>query len=200
MAGTGTGAAGGVAGGAADGDVKRIDVVSDTHGFLSPELVAALDGADLILHAGDMTSRSDYERLWKIARVEMCMGNNDWSYDYGPSVKRTVRVAYAGLRFQLAHYRELLAPDTCDVAICGHTHRPYVEEPAAVGEAIVMNPGSPTYPRSELGPTIGRILVADGKVLSATIVRLDPEDDAVGDGGAGSDAGTGARRPRWFRW
>ena len=33
---------------------KRIDVLSDTHGRLSNEVLDALDGCDLIVHAGDI--------------------------------------------------------------------------------------------------------------------------------------------------
>ena len=32
---------------------KRIDIISDTHGYLSPALLDELKGADLIIHAGD---------------------------------------------------------------------------------------------------------------------------------------------------
>ena len=65
----------------------RYDIISDTHGYLSPELLEQLQGADVIVHAGDICSPSDYRTLSDIARVQMCLGNNDWSYDYGPMVK-----------------------------------------------------------------------------------------------------------------
>ena len=39
---------------------KRIDIISDTHGYLSPALLDELKGADLIIHAGDLTSEMDY--------------------------------------------------------------------------------------------------------------------------------------------
>ena len=42
---------------------KRIDIISDTHGYLSPALLDELSGADLIIHAGDLTSEMDYEHL-----------------------------------------------------------------------------------------------------------------------------------------
>ena len=46
---------------------KRIDIISDTHGYLSPALLDELKGADLIIHAGDLTSEMDYEHLRTIA-------------------------------------------------------------------------------------------------------------------------------------
>ncbi len=44
----------------------RFDVISDTHGYLSSELLEALQGANYIVHAGDITSNADYQTLQKI--------------------------------------------------------------------------------------------------------------------------------------
>lgn len=150
--------------------IFRFDIVSDTHGYLSAELLRALEGADVIVHAGDCCSATDYRRLEKIAHLFMCRGNNDFAYDYGPGVGRMTSFFRAGLRWQVCHYRERLDPKVADVCICGHTHRPFVERDRT--GALIMNPGSPTYPRGGMGPTIGRIMAQDGKILSYEIVKL----------------------------
>jgi putative phosphoesterase len=56
---------------------KLIGVISDTHGLLRPEAVAALQGVDLILHAGDVGSAEVLETLKDIAPVVAVRGNND---------------------------------------------------------------------------------------------------------------------------
>lgn len=150
--------------------LTRYDIVSDTHGYLSPELLAELAGADVIVHAGDICSPSDYLTLCGIARVQMCLGNNDWSYDYGPAVKGRKIFYGSGLKWQVTHYRQHLNLTMCDVAICGHTHTPFVERDEWT-HTLVMNPGSPTYPRRSR-PSMGRILVDDGKVVEAKIITL----------------------------
>jgi uncharacterized protein len=66
---------------------KRVAVISDTHGYLSEELIHALRGADLIVHAGDICSASDFRTLSGMAPLKLCLGNNDWGYDYGPGVE-----------------------------------------------------------------------------------------------------------------
>ena len=148
----------------------RFDIVSDTHGFLSAELLAALEGADVIVHAGDCCSGTDFRRLERIAEIHMCRGNNDFAYDYGPGVGRMTSFLRAGLRWQVCHYRERLDPKVADICIFGHTHRPTVERlPTGV---LLMNPGSPTYPRTAMGTTIGRIFAADGRILSYDIIKL----------------------------
>lgn len=154
----------------------RFDIVSDTHGHLSEELLDALKGADMIMHAGDCCSYEDYRRLCDIAPMAMCLGNNDWGMDYGPGVDRVTRVFRCGLRWELCHYEERLDLATCDVAICGHSHRPTVSwerSPGGSGKVLVMNPGSPTFPRTAQGATIGRIMVEPtGVIQSAEIVEL----------------------------
>ena len=71
--------------------------------------------------------------------------------------------------WEVNHYRERLKLAECDIAVCGHTHRPSIDN---FGRIIVMNPGSPTFPRGMLGPTIGRVIIEDGTILSAEIVQL----------------------------
>ena len=56
---------------------KRIDIISDTHGYLSPALLDELEGADLIIHAGDLTSEKDYEHQCTLAPVRADLGNHD---------------------------------------------------------------------------------------------------------------------------
>lgn len=153
----------------------RFDIVSDTHGHLSEELLEELKGADVILHAGDCCSYGDYQTLCNIAPMEMCLGNNDWGMDYGPGVERMTRVFREGLRWQLCHYEDRLDLATCDVAICGHSHRPFVHwepSPGGLQRVLVINPGSPTFPRTADGPTIARVMAHAGTVESAEIVKL----------------------------
>lgn len=148
---------------------RRIDIISDTHGRLSPELMDAIAGAGLIIHAGDITSEEDWEELKRVAPIRAVLGNNDYYYDYGPEVGRVNRFDAEGLSFAVAHYREDLPVGSVDVAVCGHTHRPKITN---VGSHLVINPGSPTYPRSSRGATMARLFVQDGVVLSAEIVEL----------------------------
>lgn len=151
-------------------NAKRIDIVSDTHGRLSSRLVAELEGADLIVHAGDITSESDWAHLCVIAPIKAVLGNNDFYRDYGPEVGRLNQFSYEGLRFAVAHYREDLPVGAVDVAICGHTHRSIIAE---VGDCLIINPGSPTFPRGRRGATMARMWVRAGEILSADIIDLE---------------------------
>ena len=122
------------------------------------------------MHAGDICSPSDYRTLSDIARVQMCLGNNDWSYDYGPMVKDRKIFVGSGLRWQVTHYRKRLNLLKSDIAIFGHTHTPVLERDEWT-HTLVMNPGSPTYPRRSR-PSMGRIICEEGKVVDAQIITL----------------------------
>lgn len=156
--------------------MKRVDVLSDTHGRLSDAVLKQLEGCDLIVHAGDITSESDYFALCALAPVRACLGNNDWAGEYGRDVTKFVRFEYEGLRFSVNHYRERVEPDSFDVGVCGHTHVPFIKR--LPHDRLLVNPGSPTFPRSASGPTMARLWVEDGRVDDARIIHLDDEGAA----------------------
>ena len=54
-----------------------IGVISDTHGLLRPEALAALAGVQYIIHAGDIGSPDIVPRLAEIAPVTAIIGNVD---------------------------------------------------------------------------------------------------------------------------
>ena len=150
---------------------KRVDIISDTHGHLSDQLLDAIKGADLVIHAGDLTSEEDYEHLKALVPLKAVLGNNDYYHDYGPEVERLSQFTYEGLRFAVAHYREDLPTGAADVAVCGHTHRSKISQ---AGRCLVINTGSASFPRGSRTPSIARLIVRDGAVLSADIIPLDP--------------------------
>lgn len=152
-------------------DMKRIDIISDTHGRLSRSLLASLEGADLIIHAGDITSEADWEMLQTIAPIHAVLGNNDtYYYKYEPALKRLNTFEYEGLTFAVSHYREDLPVGAIDVGVCGHTHRARIAEQ---GRCLVINPGSATSPRDSATPTMARMYVAEGAVQSVKIIKLE---------------------------
>jgi putative phosphoesterase len=56
---------------------KLIGVISDTHGLVRPQAIEAIQGADLILHAGDIGNQEVLDTLKEIAPVVAVRGNND---------------------------------------------------------------------------------------------------------------------------
>ena len=54
-----------------------VGVISDTHGLLRPEAIAALQGVDAILHGGDIGPEQILTDLERIAPVTAIRGNVD---------------------------------------------------------------------------------------------------------------------------
>jgi len=57
--------------------MTTVGVISDTHGLLRPEALAALAGSDLIVHAGDVGDPAILDALRAIAPVRAVRGNVD---------------------------------------------------------------------------------------------------------------------------
>ena len=55
----------------------RLGILSDTHGLLRPEAIAALQGVDHILHAGDIGDPGILDQLRALAPVTAIRGNID---------------------------------------------------------------------------------------------------------------------------
>jgi len=128
----------------------KIGVISDTHGLIRPEALAALEGVDAILHAGDIGGEHVLEALRAIAPVTFVRGNNDDSDGY-----EIVRANIGGRRILLTHiFRPELLEEQTDVIVYGHSHKPHNE---VVDGVLLFNPGSAGPRRFKLPVAIGMI-------------------------------------------
>src|SRR5437868_5506416 len=119
-----------------------VGVISDTHGLLRPEAVAALRGSDHILHAGDVGGPEVLAALRVLAPLTVVRGNNDRG-PWAEALPHDTLIELAGASIYLLHDRaELdLDPRAAGIAavVCGHSHKPLQEERAGV---LHFNPGS----------------------------------------------------------
>jgi putative phosphoesterase len=149
-----------------------IGVISDTHGLLRPEAVAALRGVEHILHAGDVGDVAILDALREIAPVTAIRGNVDVS---GPCAELPATdVVELGERlFYLVHsVHDLdINPGAAGVAmvVSGHSHKASVQ---ARGSVIYFNPGSAGPRRFSLPVTVGFVTVEDGVEASVLELRV----------------------------
>ena len=150
---------------------KLIGVISDTHGLLRPEAVAALRGCDLLLHAGDIGADEVLRTLGEIAPVVSVRGNND-TQPWARALPETADVEVLSTRIHLLHDLSALSLDPqrkgIRVVVCGHSHRPGNELRNGV---LYFNPGSAGPRRFKLPVTLG-ILELQGGCVSGRIVEL----------------------------
>ena len=84
----------------------RIGVVSDTHGYLDPQVLAEFAGVDHIIHAGDIMDAATLEALSAVAPVTAVAGNMD-DGKLG-KLPREVAGKVGGVRFIVGHKRKRL--------------------------------------------------------------------------------------------
>lgn len=162
----------------ATGRAVRIGVVADSHvgeclPWLPPEVSDRLRGADLILHAGDITELSVLRTLGEIAPVVAVQGDHDRAAGIVLPRARVVRVGR--FRIGLTHGRrprpvELVAAaasllsgrprlfgfhralrrrfGTVDCIVHGHLHLPGCR---VLGGVLVFSPGAVYLPERDPG-------------------------------------------------
>jgi putative phosphoesterase len=132
----------------------RIGVISDTHGLLRPEAEQALQGVDLIVHAGDVGKAEILTRLKTIAPVFAVRGNVD-TEKWAQELPETAMVEAGEASLYLIHnLRQLdlsMKGAGIDLVISGHTHQAEQWEREGV---LYLNPGSAGPRRFELPVTL----------------------------------------------
>jgi uncharacterized protein len=154
----------------------EVVVLSDTHlaggiETLSQQVLDALRTADVVLHAGDVTSRQTLMDLGSTAETHAVLGNND--HDLVGLLPESRLLELDGVRVALLHdsgaskgrpwrlHRRF--PDA-QVVVFGHSHIP-VDEPGE-HDQLLFNPGSPTQRRSQPHRTFGRLRLSGGRILN----------------------------------
>jgi len=145
----------------------EIGVISDTHGRLRAEAIIALEGCDVIFHAGDVCGPSIVPQLAELAPCHAVAGN----CDVDEALPLTISQVVAGLRV-LVHHGHLPVDEAAfrpDIVITGHTHVPKIAQDAA---GLRLNPGSAGPRRFNLPVTVARITVRAGRA-TARLIALD---------------------------
>ncbi len=149
----------------------RVGVISDTHGLLRPEAVAALAGVDHILHAGDIGEATILDTLAAIAPLTAIRGNIDGA-GVCAALPPTEILTLCGFTIYMLHSLDDLDlnPQAAgiDIVVSGHSHKPSIEVRKRV---LYLNPGSAGPRRFSLPVSIA-FLRLDGAEPVAEIQQL----------------------------
>ena len=158
----------------------RVGVISDTHGLLRPEAVELLRGSEHIIHAGDIGAPEIIPELEKIAPVTAIRGNVD-TQAWARKFAETEVVELGGVFLYVIHDVNAidLNPKAAGFAavISGHSHKPKQEVKDGV---LYFNPGSAGPRRFKLPISVGRLVIADGKV-SGEILEINLHQSGTRD-------------------
>jgi putative phosphoesterase len=146
-------------------------VISDTHGLLRSEAIAALRGSHHIIHAGDVGDPKILKDLSGIAPMTAVRGNVDREL-WARKLQQTEALEVGGVSIYVLHsLAELdLKPQSAGfkAVVSGHSHIPIQE---MRGGVLYFNPGSAGPRRFKLPVTVGRLIVQDGAVRGE-IIRI----------------------------
>jgi len=149
-----------------------IGVISDTHGLLRPEAVAALRGAEHIIHAGDVGAPEVLAALAELAPVTAVRGNNDKG-PWARAIAETQVVDAGGVLIYVIHDVAELDVDPAaggfGVVIAGHSHVPRNEVRDGV---LWFNPGSAGPRRFKLPIALGRLTIEAGRARGEIVTLV----------------------------
>jgi hypothetical protein len=154
--------------------IHVIGLIADTHGQVQPDVHTALQGVELILHAGDVGGDAVLDELSLIAPVRAVSGNTDPPGD--PRLSPEIVCTVGGVSIHVSHGHEVGTPTPArllvrypeSVLVYGHTHR---QLETRVGDRLVINPGAAGPRRFDLAPSVVRLTVRDG-VVETELIRL----------------------------
>jgi putative phosphoesterase len=134
-----------------------VGLISDTHGLLRPEALHALEGSDLIIHAGDVGRPEILDALRSLAPVVAVRGNIDRD-DWAAALPLVASAATGSAVIYVLHDIHQLDLDPAasgfQVVVSGHSHKPSRTERNGV---LYLNPGSAGPRRFKLPVTLARL-------------------------------------------
>lgn len=140
---------------------KTIGLISDTHGLLRPEALRALEGSDLIIHAGDVGDPEILEKLKTLAPVFAVRGNVDTD-PWAQALPETEVVEAGPATIYILHDLHTLDLDPAaagfQIVVSGHSHQPARTERGGV---LYLNPGSAGPRRFQLPVTVALLHVGN---------------------------------------
>ena len=149
----------------------RVGLISDTHGLVRDEALAALEGCRHIIHAGDIDTPDVLAKLRKLAPVTVVRGNNDRGA-WAESIPTFEAVEFGAVSIYVRHDQSELDIDLLAagfrVMVFGHSHKPVVESRDGV---LFVNPGSAGPRRFKLPVAVGELRITDDRV-DARIIEL----------------------------
>jgi uncharacterized protein len=148
-----------------------VGVISDTHGLLRPQAAEALNGSDLIVHAGDVGDPQILEQLRGIAPTFAVRGNVDTG-NWANALPLSEVVEAGPLQLYVLHDIATLDIDPqaarFAAVVFGHSHRPSAESRRGV---LYLNPGSAGPRRFTLPIAVAKLRVV-GDQLSHEMIEL----------------------------
>ncbi len=167
--------------------MKRISLISDTHGKLDPRAVELMADSDEIWHAGDLGSMEVLEGMEKVALTRAVYGNID-DGAMRRALPLDLRFECEGVKVWMTHIagrpgkypariRQSLEADPVNVFVCGHSHICLVQYVKQFNH-IHLNPGALGWHGLHKVRTMLQFELENGRVENMRVIELGPRSRA----------------------
>ena len=119
-----------------------LGIISDTHGLFREEVVAALGGCELIIHAGDVGSPMVLDRLRELAPVIAVRGNVDTA-PWAQVLPETEVIRIASHSIYVLHDRSRLTLDPVDAGMAAVVFGRTCRWPTRATVSCILIPAAP---------------------------------------------------------
>jgi putative phosphoesterase len=161
--------------------MKRIGLLSDTHGYMDDRILHHLKRCDEIWHAGDIGTHEVMEPLHQIALVRAVYGNIDDTtlratyplnniFETGGASCFITHIAGRPGRYP-TRVKEEIKNVKPDIFVCGHSHILLIKRDPISG-LIHFNPGAAGKHGFHKIRTMVRFSIDNGKILNPEIIEL----------------------------
>lgn len=160
----------------------KVGLISDTHGYLDPQVYEYFEDRDEIWHAGDFGNMGIAKELERIAPVIGVYGNID-GQDIRKEYPLHQRFTKDGINIWMTHIggtlgryclpiREEMEKNPPDVFICGHSHILKIGRDQEKNKMLFINPGAAGKQGFQVYRTCVRFDIKDGKFQNMEVINL----------------------------
>ncbi len=161
--------------------MKRIGLLSDTHGYVDPKIFTYFKDVDEIWHAGDVGSVDVIDELRAFKPVRGVYGNID-ATDVRMEFPEFLRFQCEGVEVLMTHIagkpgkyskpaHEALTERAPKLFICGHSHILLVKHDPHFN-MLWMNPGACGYKGFHQVKTMLRFSITDDRIHDLEVIEL----------------------------
>jgi len=162
--------------------MKRIGLISDTHGYLGDDLYKYLEDVDEIWHAGDIGSLDVLDKIRQMKPCRVVYGNID-----DASIRKETKLIESfeveGLKVCITHIagriekmpeaiKELIKLEKPGLFVCGHSHITLVKYDQHK-KLLWMNPGASGVKGFHKTRTLLRFTIAEGQCSALELIELN---------------------------
>ncbi|MDX2362627.1 MAG: metallophosphoesterase family protein [Crocinitomicaceae bacterium] len=161
--------------------MKRIGLLSDTHGYIDPKIYDYFKDVDEIWHAGDVGDLKVIDDLRDFKPLRGVYGNIDGA-EIRTELKEVERFTIEGVKVLMTHIAgkpgkyqrnalELIQEGPPNLFICGHSHILLVKMDPKF-KMLWMNPGACGYKGFHHVKTLLRFSITEEKIHDLEVIEL----------------------------